>query len=625
MATKRNTAKGLQALIHAKYVVTDSFIDALVYATTPTNLDEDESLSPLEEDFTANWPNPFEHLPAKSKEPSERPPEDYRPNSQRISVFEDYTFVFCDPTQFGQLHAPITNGGGKAVEFKVENGRTTTEDIVRYVKSIAGEKGLGEFEDGSEGKGVVVVKFRGKGDLEDWAARLDRDVAQALDHRLIEQSEFLEAILANDASMLRRPLLPNDGESFATNQSATTQNGAHRPNGHAKEEPRNPPQKRVQPRTKIVSRFKGFDSDDDDDEEETSVPTSSRQATHKSQVDSMPSNSNPQRNSNRTYLSDEDSMVIDSQSQVNGHTQPHTQTQNARKRPAPPSSDEDDAEDLIDKILPAAAALKRRRIELEADSGQNGISSRESFMSQGQPKTEKKTKAVKAVNIKDVVRERRKAEEETARQEEESLKDTVVDGMSAQEMGKLAVVEEMDLPERRTDNRKPDNENGVHWDERWNGRKNFKKFRRRGENDQARRGQSVIVPLEEVKKKDFGIGEDYWLERDSEKSKSKQKRKDGSLQADSQHTPFTTARSQPVEVPSELLIDDGGESSHPVDVDAPRRTRHQEQTHEIEEDTMGSQIVNGRKRPAPGPTPGRPLGPKKRKKFAAAQDSDSDD
>ena len=206
VSSKRNTAKGLQALINAKHIVAETYIDALIYATTPDNLDELESLSPLEEDFDAGWPIPLSHLPAKSKEPSERPSEDFIPNPQRNSVFEGYTFVFCDLIQFETLQGPITNGGGKAFEFALVAGKTTTEEIVRYVKGIAGEKGLGEFEDGSEGRGVVVVAFRGKKGFEDWVANLATQIALALGQRLIEQSEFLDAILLNDASILRKPL-----------------------------------------------------------------------------------------------------------------------------------------------------------------------------------------------------------------------------------------------------------------------------------------------------------------------------------------------------------------------------------------------------------------------------------
>lgn len=48
---KRNTAKGLQALVNGKWIVDESYVDALVYAATPSDLENLESLSPLEADF----------------------------------------------------------------------------------------------------------------------------------------------------------------------------------------------------------------------------------------------------------------------------------------------------------------------------------------------------------------------------------------------------------------------------------------------------------------------------------------------------------------------------------------------------------------------------------------------
>ncbi len=212
VANKRNTAKGLQALINAKYIVTDSFVDALVYAATPTDLDEPESLSPLEEDFDSNWPDAAQHLPAPGKEPRPREATVFAPDPKRAQVFEGYTFVFCDLTQFENLQAPIANGGGKALYYELVLGETSVEDLVRYVKNVAGEKGLGEFDDGSEGKGVVVVRFRCKKEFEQWAVELGDAVAIQLDQRLIEQSEFLDAILLNDASILRKPL-PEEEDS----------------------------------------------------------------------------------------------------------------------------------------------------------------------------------------------------------------------------------------------------------------------------------------------------------------------------------------------------------------------------------------------------------------------------
>ena len=312
VSSKRNTAKGLQALINAQYIVAETYIDALIYATTPDNLDELESLSPLEEDFDANWPDATSHLPAKSKEPSERPAEDFKPNAQRSNVFDGYSFVFCDDTQFTNLQAPITNGGGKALEFTLQSGKTTTEDVVRYVKGVAGEKGLGEFEDGSEGKGVVVVAFRGKKGFEDWAANLVVQIALALGQRLIEQSEFLDAILLNDASMLRRPLPSEESECKITSRKASyfaraltkialgtdkhIQSSV--PSQKALETEKTPEPEAPQPRSRrarargtIVSRFKGFD----DDDYVAPAPTSSHPDLVDSPIENTLSGSRSQR------------------------------------------------------------------------------------------------------------------------------------------------------------------------------------------------------------------------------------------------------------------------------------------------------------------------------------------
>lgn len=611
VSTKRNTAKGLQALINGKYIVMETYIDALVYATTPENLDELESLSPLEEDFDAHWPNALEHLPAKSKEPSERPSEDFVPNTQRGNVFEGYTFVFLDTTQFETLQAPITNGSGKALSFIPVPGKTTAEEIVRYVKSVAGEKGLGEFEDGSEGKGVVVVRFRLKEKFADWAAEMDTTISLALGQRLIEQSEFIEAILLNDASILRRPLEVDYEESAPRiNDDVASAEDAMHVETPAQPEVSKPAPRRARVRGNITSRFKGFGADDDD---ESSMPTSPRPAPVESPMESAPRSGRSQRHSNGAPPADS-AMDVDSESQENGENE----TTNTRKRPAS-ALEEFDEDEMMDNLLPAATAMKRRRIEETEASQRNGGSSELSFeTSQKKARKEKTRQPPKEVNIKDALRERREKEEkEAARRDEENLRDTL-DGMSIEKMKKLAVVESMDVPDRseRIQRKNHDGPTDSRWDERWNGRKNFKKFRRRGEGTHARRGQSVIVPLEEVKRKDYGIGDDYWQE--SEMTKKKRKEKERATQSQSQSQPFATAKSEVLEVPTELAV--GGDLPEPIDVDAPRTTRRQERTQQMDESSNGSHIVNG-KRPAASQANG---GPAKKQKTFAVQDSDSD-
>lgn len=305
-------------------------------------------------------------------------------------------------------------------------------------------------------------------------------------------------------------------------------------------------------------------------------------------------------------------MDVDAPSQVNGESQ----ALNPRKRPAP-SSEEDDEEEIVDKLLPAAAAMKRRRIEEAEENHRNGVSSERSF-EHTVAKSEKARKPKKEVNIKEVVRERREAEEEAARQEEEELRDNL-DGLNVEEMKNLAVIEEMELPHRAEKTLRSDHNghNNDRWDERWNGRKNFKKFRRQGEGTVARRGTSLIVPLEEVKKKDYGIGNDYWLE--SESTKKQRKGKERATQSQSQSQPFLTAKSQAAEVPPELAID--GDLPESINVDAPRTTRHQQHTQHTEETpNTGKSQTASRKRPAASQA-GESVA--KKQKFVV-QDSDSD-
>jgi hypothetical protein len=204
LATKRNTPKGLQALINGKYIVTESYIDAIVYAATPEVLDYAQSLSPLEQDFDGSWPDPMEHLPPQGKEPTTRPATAYVPDERRKDVFEFYTFVFSDRNQFDTLQPPIANGHGKALFYQLDGGKTTVNEFMQFVKGLADDKGLDGFGDTSPG-GVVVVTSNLKGH-EEWSTQFYQQVSIRMNQRLAMQNEFLEAILANDASIMKRAL-----------------------------------------------------------------------------------------------------------------------------------------------------------------------------------------------------------------------------------------------------------------------------------------------------------------------------------------------------------------------------------------------------------------------------------
>ena len=558
VAGKRNTAKGLQALVNGRYMVHSTFVDALVYCTTPENLDEPESFCPLELDFDQQWPDALQYLPPRSKEPNERPSEDFAPNIHRAIIFEGYTFVFCDQVQFDTLHAPISDGGGKTLHFAVEPGVTEAADLLRYVKSAAGEKGLGEFEDGSEGKGVVIVKLIADKQPQ-WAEQFVKTVSLATGQRMIEQNEFLEAILSNNAGILRRPLSVEDEPgSRDAPQSLTQPSPPEETQTSIKMDssPANLRERRA--RRAAAKKFKGFD--DEVEDAPVSIPQASGQDMQSQAPPSGPL-------APRKYGFHDDMDDEDTTKPITDETQLSPAGQ-SKKRPAP----EEEDDDMIDAILPAAAALKRRRIE-ERENGNERDPSPVSALST-QP-TSKAKRPKKEIDIKDVVRKRREAEEEAARRDEESLQD-IMQGMNVEQMKSLAVVEEMEVPSRSRQHprRSATGEHSDRWDDRWNGRKNFKKFRRQGDRNQARRGQAVIVPLEEVKKKGYGIGEDYWLDTTST---SRKKRKDAERTGQAESRPLSSSKSQqPAEQIQDVLPEPviEGENSEIINIDAPRQTRH---------------------------------------------------
>lgn len=209
VSKKRNTSKVLQALINGKYIVYEAFLEAVIEAATPQPDGNGAETSPLEEDVDGNWPDAMQYLPPRTDTPGNDQPDDsFRPDERRREIFDGYTFVFYEEHRYEDLFPAITSGKGKALLKNVVPGQTDINELIRFVKEIAGEKSLGEFEDGSEGKGVVVVRYLPPPDDEhgDWFLNLYHQVALRLDHRPIEPRDFLTAILDVEPAQLRRPL-----------------------------------------------------------------------------------------------------------------------------------------------------------------------------------------------------------------------------------------------------------------------------------------------------------------------------------------------------------------------------------------------------------------------------------
>ncbi|KAK6603908.1 FHA domain-containing protein [Botrytis cinerea] len=553
---KRNTAKGLRALINGKYIVdNDTFIKAIVDATTP----ESDGTCGLEKDFKNNFPDAAQYLPERGSEPTDEPATSYAPDPLRQSMFDGYTFVFYDEAQFETLLAPITDGRGKALFREVAPTQTPANDFVRYVKNVAGEKGVGEFEDGSEGKGVVVVGFYPiKGDGVEWFKDFASQVALALDQRLVLQSEFLDAILKTDASSLRRPLeIEMSGVVAPASTPATYPNAGRHTEVPAESHPILPPKtkpvaslnpnsagassiasapkdaisqetqfRRGRSRRAMTSRFSGFDDDDDDDAPPAPISLASIPEAMVVEQD-LP----------------EESQVCGARRVIS--TDPND-TINQKKVCTPIAEEKS----YIDSFAPTTASFKRQRRERGEPTPPPPVIKKEVVAPESAKKKEKKE-----VDILALVAQQRERAEAAAQAEEKSLKQAV-STIDIEEMRKLTIVEDMEVKRSRPAPKTTRHmDEGDRWDDKWNGRKNFKKFRRRGAEDGPVRAHArVIVPLEEVKKRGNGTGDEYWglegndsdtqLRRNKGKGKGKETQTQTPTEIQDTQTPISSSRSK---------------------------------------------------------------------------------
>lgn len=463
----------------------------MVYAATPSDLETAESLSPLEIDFDANWPDPNLHLPPAGKEPVQRPPETFAPNPDRTRVFEGYTFVFCDSSQFENLSNPINNGHGKSLLYKVQNGETTADELLRFIRNADGEKSHATQR--SREGGVVLVRFRAKG-YEDWSIELGNQVAVQMDQRVIEQSEFLDAILNTDAASLCRPL-PREESAGVRELSNIQETQQH-----------------------VVQNISAPEAD-----ASQVVATQQDEITLSQQTQTQTQTRRSARSQSRPFVSRMKKFDdgFDMETVPMHHTDvsdvsekdeqsPESKTTVLKKQPSSSIKEKEaEEDDEMAGLLPGASAMKRRR-------GEDTRSFREEVAKEDAPKPKRQK-----VDVMAAARRHREEEEAAARERRQAVELSVqeaIDGMTVEDMKNLVIVEDFEVPVRA---KEPVTiEESDRWDERWNGRKNFKKFRRKGGDLAGGRSrvQAVIVPLDEVKRKEYGVGDHYWASNEREES-----------------------------------------------------------------------------------------------------------
>ncbi|KAL6876511.1 hypothetical protein J3F83DRAFT_726053 [Trichoderma novae-zelandiae] len=641
ISKKRNTAKGLQALINGKYIVTESFLDAISSATEVSGRADSQEPSSLETDFDKFWPDAMEHLPPRGGEPVQHPDKLYEPDSRRKDVFEGYTFIFYSQIQYDNLIAPITNGGGKAMLHPIQPEETRPDDFVRFVKGVAGEKGAGSFNDGSEGKGVVLVRFLpAKGELVGWYTEFITAVSLLLDHRPVEQNEFLEAILINDASQLRRPL---EMESSLRSQDArpagemvqperdTQQNSQSQITAATAESSQQTNSQQYLPRRSkmrrpVKRRFAGFDDDDDEMAIEETPPPPAQ--------DSARPPSPARGDEGGLFVSQEEDTPLAPDTQASTF-------RSQRKRPPSPVPESD----LMEGMAPAVAKFKRQRLERGGFAEPSPEPAPEEN-DQAKATSETKKKVKKEIDVLALAAKNREEAEARARAEAEDLAG-LPEGIDLAEIRRLNIVEEIPLraTDRASDRTRDQDVADGRWNPKWNGMKNFKKFRKRGE-AVGRQPARVIIALTEVKAKEFGVGDNYWLEDVSSDRRRATSQRSAVGASEARNSPFvepeppmTTTRgaSSARVIASDSSDEEEGAEATPEMSSARAATSRRGGSKEESQRNTRSQLVSGpsratsqAKRAATEPAAARDVPPPKRSRVApklleVADSDDSDD
>jgi nijmegen breakage syndrome protein 1 len=288
------------------------------------------------------------------------------------------------------------------------------------------------------------------------------------------------------------------------------------------------PSRKGRSRRQVTSRFKGWDEDVASEFTPVSTPPIEAQPAAQTQEFGM-------------FVSQGQEMVVDEATQQQAVGAP-------KKRRLSPAEN-DPVKDLMDMLAPAATRLKRQRLEEKAEDQLRGNTTPPKVV-KNIPKAPLITKLrtrKKDIDVVEVARIQREKEEAVAKAEREALQESL-DGMDIHSIRNLAIVEDMEFKRSAPPQRaQAYGDESERWNDKWNGRKNFKKFRKRGIDAVGNRSvEKVIVALEEVKKKDFGIGDEYWLEGSKESGRKRDKARDiqPTIESDLQATSSNQSREQ---------------------------------------------------------------------------------
>lgn len=660
ISQKRNTPRTLQALIEGKPLVSEAFVDDLIYASTPSDLEAEESFCDLEEDFEHGWPDEAKYLPPAGKEPTSKPDSAYTPDPERVKIFEKHTFFFFDQGQYDMLLPPITVGHGKALFFEVKEKTTKIEDALKFIRNAIGTSGA-----------AVIVKPNEH--EESYRGNFVEKLCLKFEQESTEQAALLDAILANDSSSLHKSLnqaaasggpvraarrepsppqqaiaisqpLPSQAraangmktstrssssslspppESAAVSQRVDTEEALEpsEPSQQSMVEDANPrPRKRAR-FAPVLETVRGFDDDFDpkaavpyeDDDEEEEIP-----------AESLPKPS-PARGSQRSR----------------GAANPRIKQESAtpRRRQGTPDSFADESDDGMDDLLPGAAAMAREKKEAEARAIREGRPLKIDVPAKTDIAS-KARKEPKTIDVREASRAKRDADEARAQRSREELQKMQEDEEGKTGPRNLVIIKSFDLPVRARDGSSPNGYRGEAWKPEWDGRKNYKGFRRaRDGNVNAPRRDKIIVPIvpwQGASSRQYAneVEKDSQRSQKSTSQRSKQS-KSSQLAHRSQRSrqdsdseeefPLTNESDDDQISPETARLQREAEDvlDHPVDITAPRQTRHGD-SQPSNRTAASSKTGPNAKRPASSTPNGRSATAKKQKTQATVVVDDSD-
>ncbi|CAD6499701.1 BgTH12-03809 [Blumeria graminis f. sp. triticale] len=517
---KRNTGRNLQALIDGKHILQhESFINALASTTSVEN-------KGLELDFYGNFPKPAEHLHPINDTLTQLKETDFYPSTVRQNIFEGYTFIFHEKSQFVEYSNPITAGSGNAYLYEMKPHETKIDEFTGYIKNFSRERESSEHCSREKARTLILIAFNPprKSDS-NWHTEFRKQASLTLRCHFIDPDELFKAVIKNDRSTLKNYEYKNfdhvDYEPVCLRSRNTIKAQKDIPFLESEKLlnplPRNGGRVRRNGRLKMI----GFD---DDFSAKSSPPKAvpeppTELAGYTRSIDESQS----QAITPVEYLSTTEGSIFRGLTApsgfINTAIKHEAENPNDRKRKNVISPVEEKHSDILLNFGLSTPSRKRRRISRaeHADIHESiiplpNIQTKQGNIIEREIDRNKSTEADTEIEevSRDNKEERQNIEAEYGDDQEQVSLEDKLNVLQLAEIRNKIKIENIKVRMTNQSGKmiRPPSDHG--WDERWNGRKNFKKFRRKGEPGNVNGFNKVIVQLVEAKDGDREVSGDLW-------------------------------------------------------------------------------------------------------------------